>query len=171
MKMLTEKTCSGWLATKGIPAAPYSQSEGAAPFYEQFKLAGRAPRQAAIARQVVFSCEPFSSDLLQFTDWPFYKPDEMAVLCGLRTLHGDNRPMIESPGHVFETAERDLLIGMFSLAMHYGYSAYLYFDNGATFLCWQGELLDLWCSDELRATDLRRELQSFASISNESNGA
>src|SRR6185295_3967342 len=160
-----------WLATQGISAAPYSQHEGGAPFYDQVKLAARAPQQAATARAVVFYCEPFSSALLQFTDWPFYKPDEMTVLCGLRTLHGDNSPMIESPGHVFETAERDLLIGMFSLAMHYGYSAYLYFDHGVTLLCWQGEMLDFWCTDESRAMALRKELRPYASVSNESKDA
>jgi hypothetical protein len=168
MKMLTEKTCFEWLATKGIPAAPYSQPERAAPFYEQVKLPAQALRQAATARQLVVSCEPFSAALLQFIDWPFYGPDEMAVLCGLRTLYGDNNPMIESPGHVFDNAERDLLIGMFSLAMHYGYSAYLYFDHGTTLLCWQGELLDFWTSDESRATQVRRVLQFHAPSTNES---
>jgi hypothetical protein len=61
--------------------------------------------------------------------------------------------MIESPGHLFDIAERDLVIGMLSLAMHYGYRAYLYFDHGTTLLCWEGEILDLWCSDETRAAE------------------
>ncbi|PYO56087.1 MAG: hypothetical protein DMD83_16230 [Candidatus Rokuibacteriota bacterium] len=171
MKMLTEKTCSEWLATKSVPQAPYSQRKRAVPFYEQVKLPAEALRQTAVARQLVASCEPFGSALLQFTDWPFYKPDEMAVLCGLHTLHGDSRPMIESPGHVFDVAERDLLIGMLSLAMHYGYSAYVYFDHGATLLCWEGGMLDFWCSDELRATEVRRVLRTHAPSSSESADA
>ena len=79
--------------------------------------------------------------------------------------------MIESPGHLFAVAERDLLIGMFSLAIHYGYSAYLYFDHGTTVLCWEGEILDFWCSDELRATEASQVFRTHARAPSESGHA
>jgi hypothetical protein len=171
MKMLSEKKCAEWLVSHDIPEAPYSRPAHTAAFYAQVRLPAQPLRQAAISRQLVVTCAPFESALLQFTDWVFYKADEMAVLGGLRTLHGDSRPMIESPGHLLDVAERDLLIGMLSLAMHYGYSAYLYFDHGATVFCWEGEILDFWCSDESRAAEVTRLFQTHGDAPGESGGA
>jgi hypothetical protein len=148
MKTLTQKACSEWLATRNIVEEPHGRPIRAPSLHVHGALPPRSLQQAAVARQLVKTCEPFGLALLHFIDWWAYTPDEMAVLCGLRTLHGDSRPLIESPGHVFDRAERDPLIGMLSLAIHYGYTAYLYFDHRDTALCWEGEILDFWCSDD-----------------------
>ena len=170
MTMLTDTVCAEWLTTRGIAEAPHSRAGAALP-HAKVRLPAKPLRQAAISRQLVATCEPFECALLQFTDWPFYKADEMAVLCGLRSLHGDSRPLIESPGHLFAAAERDLLIGMLSLAIYYGYSAYLYFDHGATVLCWEGDILDFWCSDESRASEAAHLLHAHGVDHGESGDA
>src|SRR5262245_12746362 len=112
MRTLRRQECSEWLVANSIPEAPYDRPTQTARFYERALVPVPPLEQAALVRQVISGCEPFNVALLQFTDWPFYKPDEMAVLCGLRALHGDPGHLIETPGHLFESAERDLLIGM-----------------------------------------------------------
>ena len=87
---------------------------------------------------------PFDFALLQFTDWPLYEADEMAVVCALRAAGSEARPLIVTPGHLFNATECDLLAGMFSLAAFYRWSAYLYFDHHTTLHCWEGDLLDVW---------------------------
>jgi hypothetical protein len=68
----------------------------------------------------------------------------MAVVSQIRKASGEDRWLIETPGHVFESRERDLLIGMMSLVAAYGWTGYVYFDHGLTLLLWEGELMDVW---------------------------
>ena len=71
----------------------------------------------------------------------------MAVIAQIRLASGEHRPLIETPGHAFAATEHDLLIGFLSLVTSCGMSAYIYFDHGVTFLSWEGDLLDFYCSD------------------------
>jgi DNA-directed RNA polymerase beta' subunit len=38
----------------------------------------------------------FDAGLFWLTDWPFYKPDEMAIISGLRHAHGEQRKPLGS---------------------------------------------------------------------------
>ena len=40
------------------------------------------------------------------------------------------------------------MLAFFSIAMFYGFTVYVYFSHGTTILGWEGEMLDLWTSDE-----------------------
>jgi hypothetical protein len=66
----------------------------------------------------------------------------------LRKGNGDNRPLIETPGHAFKSDERELLVGMMGLFAAYGWTAYAHFDHGLTVLIGEGKLMDIWDTDE-----------------------
>ena len=150
MKTMAVKACSEWLADRGIPEAPYGSPQS-----EQFPLPPEASRSSSVIRRLLEVCCPFGSALLQFTDWPVYEQDEMAVAVALRTSYGEPGPLIDTPGHMFAAGEADLLSGMFSLAAFYHWSAYLYFDHRTIVHCWEGDLLDLWVPDPVRLGDMR----------------
>jgi hypothetical protein len=155
MRTLTNRACSEWLASHSIAEAPYERPHDPTPFCEQFELPDAPQRISHVARCLVELSEPFGEALLHFTDWPLYEPDEMAVVTAMRAAYGEQRPLIESSGHLFVSSERDLLIGLFALAVCYQWTAYLYFDHRTIFLCWEGELLDLWTSDRSRVAAIR----------------
>lgn len=145
--MLTDEECSKWLAFHKLPADPYRSRGSKPPFYEQFQLPHHPFRISALFRSVLYCAEPFETALLHITDWGLYEPDQMAVIAGVRKAHGEHRPLIESPGHLFTATERDLLIGVLSLVTSYGWTAYIYFDHGVALLSWEGDLLDFFSSD------------------------
>lgn len=151
MKTLTEDECSRWLVNHQIEEDPYGRLPYQAPWCNQFPIDTRPSRSSHICRRIVEIAEPFSKALLHITDWSLYQPDEMAVVSALRAAHDEQRWLINSPGHLFDASERDLLIGILSLVVFYGWTAYLYFDHRTTFLCWEGELLDLWTFEQSHA--------------------
>jgi hypothetical protein len=147
VKTLTNEDCSEWLASRKVLANPYNSPQSRAPYCEQFSLPHHAPSISALFRSIVACVQPFAEALLQVTDWAHYSPDEMAVIVQIRLESGEHRPLIEAPGHAFDATEHDLLIGLLSLVTSCGMTAYLYFDHGVTFLSWEGDLLDFYCSD------------------------
>ena len=147
---ITEPECLNWLTQRRIPADPYSSKYGPetfdrVPFIEQVRLPFH---RTHVFERIVDRLESYESALLQCCDWAHYTPDEMAVFQTIRKAHGEDRWLIETPGHLFGRTERNLLAGMVSLIKYYGWTAYIYFDSGTTLLVWEGELLDLWAYDE-----------------------
>lgn len=157
MKALIKTDCSQWLVNRGIVEDPYCNPIPAQHFCDQFRFPHDALKVEYVVRKLVEAAQPFGSALLYITDWPLYEPDEMAIVSALRLAHGERRPFLEAPGHVFESSERDLLIGMFSLTVFYHWTAHLYCDQYTTALNWEGDLMDLWT--------LKPEVLSAAEIS------
>ena len=114
-------------------------------------------------RKLVLTAEPFDSALLYVTDWSTYSLDEMLTVCQIRQYHGDDGWLIKTPGHVFGSDERDLLIEMMGLVVEYGWTAYVYFNHRLTLMLWEGELMDVWSPDWMHEiSDLVGELQGEA---------
>jgi hypothetical protein len=90
----------------------------------------------------------------------------MAIVTHIRRSCGEQLPLVQTPGHVFTAAERDLLIGLLTLVTAYGWTAYLYFDHGLTLLSWEGDLLDLWATEIVRYNAARERLQQMGISSN-----
>jgi hypothetical protein len=151
MKTLARGECTAWLRERGVHEDPYNVRCSAS-FYEQVSLPAEPLRKRAVVQQLLSACGCDEPVLLVFTYWEPWG-DAMAVLGGVRSRSGDDRPLIESPGHVFGAEERALLLGLFSVAMFYGFSVYLYLPDGTTLLGWEGEMLDMWTSDEGRFND------------------
>lgn len=117
MKTLTENECLEWLAARNISSKPY---ESAGMRSDQFKLPAEASRVSALFRNVIAHSEiSFGEALLQATDWPLYMPDEMEIVSRVRQTCGEDRPLIETPGHVFTFTEQDVLIGLMALMTSY----------------------------------------------------
>ena len=160
MKMLTESECLAWLADNRIPADPYSshygpETFGRIPFIEQAKLPRHSTPVFLRLTKNLSSCR---AALMHITDWALYTADEMSIFDACRRAHGESRRFIESPGHLFQEAEFDLLAVMLGLVKTYGWVAYAYFDNGTTALVWKGDFLDLWAYEETTFRDAREVL-------------
>lgn len=141
MKTLSDLECTAWLAERQRLEAPYGK-RGVAQA-AQFPVRPESRLVSDLAR--AFS--PFAMALLQVTDWSPYQPEDMAVISAVRAAHGEHRPLIDTPGHLFFREESDLLVGLFALTATHHWSAYLYFDHGVTLHNWEGDLLDLWVSE------------------------
>jgi hypothetical protein len=148
MKTLSREACSRWLKERAIVEEPYRNRELSPCFAAQISLPRAPLMRAAVARAVLASAAPFSVALLQFTDWLTEPSDQVAVLRAVRAAHGETAPLIDTPGHVFRAEEFDLMLGLVSLSMFYGWSSYLYIEGGPSFFWWEGDLLDVFAPDE-----------------------
>ena len=113
MRTLTSSECSSWIHA--------SDARTVGQYEILFERPTDGHVQAQLARFLVDWLEPFEATLLWLTDWPFYEPDEMALVSGLRRAHGDQRALIESPGHVFDRSEAAELAGWLSLTVRFGW--------------------------------------------------
>lgn len=155
MKTLTGDECAGWLASRKLCPEPYRVFEGGPPFYAQYVI---PEKSFWLGRTILGGAEPFEAALLHVTDWSGYQGDEMAVVESIRRASGEDRWLIEAPGHLFTSDEKDLLAGLLGLITAYGWTAYVYFDHGVALLSWEGDLLDLFATDQERFESMRQWL-------------
>lgn len=160
MKCLTSDECSEWLRERGIIEFPYETS------WQKMVLQFEPPRSprtlTAFTRQLVDAFGEFPGALLQFTDWSLYCPDEMALVASLRRGHGEDRWLIDAPGHLFAPTEEAEAIGHCYLALTFGWSAYLYSASGAaTVNFWEGDLVDFWSPDQSLTQKVLEVVHSF----------
>ncbi|RPJ85913.1 MAG: hypothetical protein EHM18_08910 [Acidobacteria bacterium] len=127
MQCLTTTECTDWLDAHGMGGfSPKTGPEDPIDGELLFAAPKEARTQANLARALVNWLGELDVLLLWITDWPFYKPDEMAIALGLRKAHGEDRLVIEAPGQVFSLHEQDELIGWVHLLMSYGWDGHLY---------------------------------------------
>jgi hypothetical protein len=127
MRCFTKVECLEWLESHEIDGAT---AEGWPEVVGDYEVLFAAPRdaraQGLLARDIVAWVGEFEVALFWLSDWPFYKPDEMAIISGLRRAHGEARRLIDAPGHLFESGEREELVGWVSLMMNFGWDGHLF---------------------------------------------
>jgi hypothetical protein len=165
LKTLSTNDCTDWLVSRKLPVDPYCQWRSSPPYYKQFSLLHNSLRMTAPFSSIVHGAEPFGTSLLHITDWTPYYPAEMALVAQVRKACGEDRLLIETPGHEFIAEERDLLIGLLAVITSYGWTAYVYFDHGLTLLSWEGEIMDFWDSDHTRFQAMCGLMQDIGIVS------
>jgi len=127
VKCITSSDCGEWLRAYDIEALTENGSPCVIGDYEIFFSAPTlSRRQQNLSRDLSAWIGEFETALLWFSDWPFYKPDEMAMISRLREAHGERRGLIDAPGHLFDFGECDELVGWVWLAMAFGWDGYLF---------------------------------------------
>jgi hypothetical protein len=127
MKCITDTQCVEWLKTRDIDGAAANGRPKMVGDHELLFAAPKAARvQLFLARDLVTWVGGFERALFWVSDWPFYKPEEMAIALGLRRAHQEVRQFIEAPGHLFEFDECDELVGWVSLMMNFGWDGHLF---------------------------------------------
>jgi hypothetical protein len=127
MQCITPPECLDWLEAKKIDAVSDRGFPEVVGNYEVFFAApDKARLQTILARELVEWIGEFETVLFWISDWPAYKPEEMAIITALRRAHGEDRWLIDAPGHIFTREEKDELIGWVSLMMAFGWDGFLF---------------------------------------------
>jgi len=164
MKCLTQTECLEWLESRNIDGATAEGWPEVVGDYEVFFDAPRDCRiQGLLARDLVAWVGEFETALFWLSDWPFYKPDEMAIISGLRSAHGEGRRLIDAPGHVFAFGERDELTGWVSLMMNFGWDGYLFTFpfRGSMFQTSHEDFVWVVTSDANQFTEARKQVRKY----------
>jgi hypothetical protein len=164
MQCLTPPESADWLRAHCIEGLSEDASPCVFGDYEVFAEAPRDARaQQRFARDLLSWIGDFEAALFWLTDWPFYKADEMALLSSLRKSHGEDRRLIDAPGHVFASTERDEIIGWVSLMMCFGWDSYLFAwpFQGAMFQTSHDDFVWLLSSDAERFSEAQRIVRGY----------
>lgn len=121
MRVLTKPEIARWSNARNVPLAPATGL-----FEIRFAVPAESANQARLARALLDWLGPFDAVLLQFTDWPQDRPEEMAIVDALRRGHGDRRRVLEAPGHVFESGEKAEVTGWLTLLLAFGWDAHFH---------------------------------------------
>ena len=160
MQCFTPSECSDWLRQRSIIEFPYGTNRQAMTL--QFEPPRSARKLTAFTRQLFDAFGEFSGALLQFTDWHTHNPDEMALIGSLRRSHGEQRWLIDAPGHLFAPTEAAEAIGQCYLASTFDWNVYLYLASGAaTLYFWEGDLIDYFGFDKSVGHKVHEVVKSY----------
>src|SRR6266436_6782120 len=96
VRSITDRECVEWLESNDIDAISNRGFTELTGDYEVFFAAPKDARaQQNLARELVDWVGPFDVALLRVTDWPAFKPEEMAILLRLRLGHAEDRRLID----------------------------------------------------------------------------
>ncbi len=144
MTCLTMSEQSELLARLSIVEEPYGK-DIAPKHYCQFYAPKTLRAIQAVTRDLGLTFFKSNQALLTVKDWALYDPHEMHLFESLRKTHGESRPLIEAPAHLFTSTEHADLIGLFGLSVAFEWTSYLYFvDSRVTLLNWEGVIFDFW---------------------------
>ncbi len=164
MRCLTEPQYLDWLREHEIAVQFDAPAPALASDFELlFQTPTEARTQRMLARDVATWLAPFENSLLWLFGSPFQKPDELAILAGLRRAHGEERPISAAPGHLFASRETDELTGWLSLLMGFNWDACLVCAPGQSmmFRMTHDEYLCLLTSDPDRFASAREFVRKY----------
>ena len=126
MNILTNDEAAIWCSDRGfnLDAPPHS-NDGRINSGIRFATKSKQSVVEAFVRCVINSLE-FDEALVWLTDWPLYKPDEMVVIQRFRASVGEERLLIDAPGHAFGPTEINDCVGFFNLCVQYYWDAFLF---------------------------------------------
>lgn len=161
MQCATESEIDNWLNERAIPKDPY-YGEAAPEFYLQFHAPPKYRWLDAFTRHYYERIIPESESLIHITDCALYQPSEMIAITGIRRSRGEDRLLIEVPGHSLILEEVELGISLFSLAASFAWSSYLYSPaNRSTLHNWEGEIFDFWTDSKQCLAEMGVILREF----------
>ena len=159
MICFTRDETADWLARYDVTPSPYGKSKQPA-HYIQFRLPPRSIANFAFIRSFLKLTD--GEVLVDVTDWPLYEPAEMVVVDSLRREHGEQRNLIDAPGHALLREESELAIAIYGSAGNFQWNSYLYLPNDlATLYNWEGDLYDFWTKDLERLREMQNLVDDF----------
>ncbi len=161
MRCVTESEVTKWLSERSIPNAPY-QGDATPRHYLQFFAPSTYRQQDALARHYYEQIIPDSDSLIHMRDWSLYQQSEMIAISGLRSSCGEDRMLIDSPGHTLAPSEKEIGISLFALSTSFAWSSYVYSPHHcSTLYNWEGEIFDFWTDSAEAVSEMKVILKQF----------
>ena len=169
MRCVAENEITEWLDERSIPRDPYHRGSSHK-YYLQFYAPSDHPKTDAFVRRYYERITPDSETLIHVTDWAAYEKSDMITVLGIRSSRGEDRILIDAPGHILPAPEEEIGVSLFGLLTSFGWSSYLYSaTSDTTLLNWEGEIFDFWTNFEQDFDEMKLMLKQF-NLAQTSNG-
>ncbi len=161
MKCITESQIDDWLQQRSIHKDPY-HGDASPTFYLQFHAPSNHRRIDAFVRHYHDRIVPEADSLIHMTDWVINHQSETIAIVGIRSNLGEDRMLIDAPGHILTSGEKEIGISLFSLSTSLGWSSYLYSSRDhSTLFNWEGEIFDFWTDSTQAMSEMKLILNQF----------
>ena len=169
MRCLDNKAITDWLDSRSLSEDPYHRGSSHE-FYLQFYTPNDHSTFDAFVRHYYDRIISDLDSLIHMTDWSLYQKSDMITVSGIRSSSGEDRMLIDAPGHVLPHAEMEIGVTLFGLSTSFGWSSYLYSQrHRSTLFNWEGDILDFWTDSEDRFSEMRLMIKQFE-LAETSNG-
>jgi len=165
MRCLTESECESEAQHLGLTLGEgfLSLMDGREPSSVSLRIPLHTGEQAALVNSLFRPDSGTKQWLLWLTAWGIFPSEEYPVIWReIREKHGESRPLIEAPGHLFGEGEGELVRGMARLAMLFAWDAFFWPapPTIAGFMS-HDEVLFLYAKDEDALAAATADLGSF----------
>ena len=161
MRCVTDSEITNWLHERSIPKDPYL-GDTAPQHHLQFYAPSTYRQLDALARHYYERIIPDSDSLIHETDWSSYQQSEMIAILGLRSSRGDDRMLIDAPGHILTPSDKEIGISLFALSASFAWSSYLYSSrHHSTLHNWEGDIFDFWTDNVSSFSEMKLMLKEF----------
>lgn len=144
MNFLSPSECSAWLKSEGCCENPYGRTALRAGSYLQFEIPKSDARGSRTVDGIRTCVGSLRTCLFQVTDWLRYAELGNSILTELESTCSGNLQPFDAFGILFAPSEAEGMFGCCISVIDCGMSAYLYVPRSATFLLWEGGLVDVW---------------------------
>jgi hypothetical protein len=124
MRIVTREESQHWCAERGFDV-DFRQIDPRSWKAVRFLTERKQCIVAAFVRAMV-AYRPFDGAIVYMIDWPLYSEDEMATVSRFRASIGEQRALIDAPGHIFDKNDLHDCVGLFNLSVMFRWDAYLY---------------------------------------------
>ena len=161
MRCVVDNEITEWLGERSIPIDPYHRGSSHR-HYLQFYSPSDHPKTDAFVRHYYERIIPDSETLVHVTDWAQYQESEMIAVLGIRSSRSEASMLIDAPGHILPSSEKEIGIALFGLSTSFEWSSYLYSASSDTTLFnWEGDLFDFWTDSEQGFVEMKLMLKQF----------
>jgi hypothetical protein len=119
MKCLTVPECEAWLQSYGLLEKANELPSNSKMESLRINIPDQVFHKQEIAKEIVQLAGKWDEALIWIIDWPFYRPEQMAVLTEMRRANLENRRLIDARGHLFRSDEKELASGFVALNLFY----------------------------------------------------
>jgi len=135
MKTLTKKEIVEWCRRNSIPFDDLGRPKFIRET-EEFKIPVDTGQRVALVKshfQTIFKGE--DEILIWFTEWSVWPSSErMHIFDRFRLSYGENRPLIEAPGHIFNQEEAEDTLSFITLGVLFLWDCYVLNRTGTKIL-------------------------------------
>jgi hypothetical protein len=173
MQVLSDSECASWLSTHGYEFQDVNRAEGlegyiclpASHYRSVFKMpvSADARTQLFLSRRLAQWIQ--SSDvMLWITSWAVYTPEEMDVFVDLRQGFGEQRRLVDAPGHLFHTGDAEELrhtASILLLMMAFNWEGFVVSSDAQSILWMADEMLETSTNNQAEDTRLLVSLEQL----------
>ncbi|SRR6266568_2734089 len=175
MKFLTYSECADWCAQRGFPTRhfegyvvgpdPDLQSP---PFhFVEFSHPTDSGRKVWLARFLYSLLEPSPELLIWLGDWTVWESGQhIPLFTRFRQALGEQRPLIEAPGHLVTPAEADDAISIITVSLLFIWNCHVLSASGRDAVFTSHDEFGWFASRDASVTERVREQMENVSIGN-----